>query len=265
MFNTEETKRMFRFASIAFIVLAVFLAIQSLHGLRSIKYVGRGTPPTNVITVAGQGEVFATPDIATFTFGSQVTAKTVSEAQKQVTEKIDRALDVMKKYNIASRDIQTTGYNISPHYEFTQIYCITTPCPSGRSEITGYDVSQSITVKVRKIEDIGAIIGELGSVELSDVSGIQFMIDQDERYKAEARGKAIDDAKEKAKILAKQLGVSLGEVVSFYEGGDYLPYAKFGLGGAADAASAPAVPSLPELPAGQNKIVSNVSITYEIR
>lgn len=263
MFQTEESKKMFKYASIAFIVLSIFLAAETINSLASLKNINKGIPSTEIVTINGTGEVFAKPDIASFIFGANVTAKTVAEAQTQVTQKIDAGLAILKKYNIEDKDIKTTNYNINPHYEYVQATCFVMPCPPGRSVITGYDVGQSIAVKVRNVEDAGGIIGELGEAGLTDVSGIEFTVDDEDSLRAEARQMAITDAKEKADRLAKDLGVKLGKIVSFYENESYpIPYARYGIGGDAEFSAALASP---DLPAGENKIISNVSVVYEIR
>ena len=75
---------------------------------------------------------------------------------------------------------------------------------------------------------------------------------------------AIEDAKEKAKVLSRDLGVRLGRVASFSESGNYYPYyATANLYKAEDATQSSA--PLPELPKGENTISSDVTITYEIR
>ena len=262
MFQTEEGKRLFKYAGIAFIVLSVFLVAEIVLSV-DLLINGRHDPATNLVTLNGTGEVFAVPDVASFTFGANVTAKTTAEAQKQVTEKIDKALVILKKYNIEDKDIKTASYNINPHYEYVQVTCFTAPCPPGRSIITGYDVGQTILVKVRKVEDAGGILGELGTAGLTDASGIQFTIDDEDALRAEARKMAIEDAKDKADALAEDLGVRLGDVVSFYENENFpSPYAKYGMGGDMEMLAAS---SAPELPVGENKIISSVSVTYEIR
>ena len=106
-------------------------------------------------------------------------------------------------------------------------------------------------------------MGEVGKLNVSNVSGLQFVIDDPDALTAEARSKAIDDAKAKAVELSRQLGVSLGRVINFSESGNQpIYFAKseiMSMG--VDGANTP----IPEVPAGQNKITSHVSITYEIK
>ena len=126
--------------------------------------------------------------------------------------------------------------------------------------LKGYQVSQSVTVKVRDIGRAGELLSGVGKNGATNVGGLMFSIDDEDAVRGEARTKAIADAKAKAKELGKELGVSLVRIVSFSENGNYsgpIMYAtSMGKGGGEGS---------PEIPAGQNDIVSNVTVTYEIR
>lgn len=252
-------------------LLVIFLAVLSIKELKSIAYVGKDTPIMNSISVSGKGETVAIPDVATFSFGVTETAKTVSLAQTSATEKTNSALKVVRDLGVADKDIKTLSYWISPHYEYQKSICPTvysageSYCPPSRSVLTGYDVGQTIQVKIRDIDKAGDILSAIGTVKVNNVSGLNFSVDDIESVKAEARDKAIENAKTKAQELAKQLGVKLGKIISFYESGDD-PYYAYGKGGDSrimtlEAAAAPS----PEVPAGEQEIVSNVSIVYEIK
>ena len=103
----------------------------------------------------------------------------------------------------------------------------------------------------------------VGSRGASQVSGLSFEVDDQKALEKEARGKAISDARTQAEVLAKQLGVSIVRVVGFSEGGRGGPvyYAK--AAGVTMDSAAPV--SSPEIPVGQNKITSDVAITYEVK
>lgn len=262
MFNSEEGKRLFPWIRAGLIIFVVFLGATSVYMLRAIGEVGKDTPPVSMVSVTGESEVFAKPDTASLSFGANVTAKTVAEAQKQVTEKINAALAMLKAEGIEDKDIKNTAYDISPHYEYQQIYCITTPCPPGRNTLTGYDVTQTVTVKIRDTAKVGTVLGKLGDLELTNVSSVTFTIDDEDALRAQAREEAIEKAQAEAKKLARDLGVSLGRIVSFSESGDYPIY--YGRGGAGDMAIA-APEKMVTVPTGENKITSNVTITYEIK
>lgn len=243
------------------IILSLFLVVQIVNGL---KNAGTGVPAQDVITVSGQGEVFATPDLATFTFSVTEVGNNVKDAQTKTTEKIDKAIAAVKKLGVDEKDIKTTDYNAYPKYEYNQIECIKYPCPVGKQQLVGYEVSQTILVKVRKVDDAGKLLDAVASASITNVSGLTFTIDDESALQREARKKAIDDAKTKAQQLAKDLGVSLSRIVSFSENNGspmpmYYRADAIAMGGAMEAKSVPSVPT------GQNKISSDVSITYEIK
>jgi len=247
------------------IILAVFLAVISVKELRAIGYVGRDTQIINSISVSGTGEAVAIPDIATFSFTVTETAKTVGDAQTQATTKMNLALKAIKDAGVEDKDVQTTSYNINPHYEYQSSVCTAYGCPGGKSILTGYDVSQGIQVKVRDISKAGAIFTSIGSLDVKNVNGLTFSVDEPEAVKAEARAKAIEDAKTKADELADQLGVRLVRITSFYENsGRYNPMV-YGMGGDSKVMMESAVAPAPSIPTGEQKITSDVTITYEIK
>ena len=205
------------------------------------------------------------PDIATFSFTVSETAKTVVDAQTQATNKINTALKAVKDAGVVEKDIQTTSYNINPHHEYQSVACSQYNCPPGKSVLTGYDVSQSIQVKVRDLGKAGSIFTSIGSLGVQNVNGLSFAVDKPETVKAEARAKAITDAQSKAKELAKQLGVSLVRITSFYENNSGTPPIAYGLGGGVKTMMAEADVVAPNIPTGEQKVTSDVTITYEIK
>lgn len=266
MFDSIEMKRFLKVVNVFFIILTIFLVTATLYAFKSYRYADNKIPVNNTITVSGEGEVFAVPDVVTFSFGAMSSAKTVTEAQKNVTDKINKALGLVKNAGVEEKDIKTTDYSVSPKYEYLNFPCSQFTCPPSKQNLIGYEVSQTITVKVRKVEDAGGILESLGSTEVTNISGLQFTIDDQKKLEADAREIAIADARSRAKVLVKDLDVRLGRIVNFSEGGNYPVFysardsmmSEQAMGGANAAPKA-------EIPVGQNKIVSNVSITYEIR
>ncbi|MEY4747709.1 MAG: hypothetical protein RLZZ416_758 [Candidatus Parcubacteria bacterium] len=249
-------------------MLGVFLVILTMSTLKQYRFIGSGVTATNTITVEGEGEVFAVPDTATFSVTVQEEAKEVKNAQETATKKGNDIIAYLKSQGVDEKDIQTTDYSVYPQYDYVQAQtCREGYCPPGRQTLRGFQVSQTLTVKVRDTQKAGDLLSGVGSKGASQVSGLSFTIDDQKALEAQARGKAIDDARAKAEALAKQLDVDIVRVVGFNEGGRGGPiyYAKTmamdasGMGGAPEAAPAP------QLPVGQNKITSNVSIVYEIR
>ncbi len=266
--NTWDDMTTNKFIRIAIIgvlgILALFLLVLTIGGAQNL---GRPTAPiTNVITVSGEGKATAIPNIADITFSVTETAGTVAGAQASATTKTNSVLAELTKLGIADVDVKTTSYAVSPHYEYPRPCGINMPClqyTDSNPKISGYDVSQTIEVKVRDTKKAGDVLQALGTLGVQNIYGPNFIVDNDQTVTDEARGKAIADAKARAEVLAGQLGVHLGQIVNYSEGGNYpMPmYAAMGKG----SAMTDSVASAPSLPAGQNETSVNVSITYEIR
>lgn len=258
--------RFIRMATGFVLILSVYFGIKAFAELKSYSLIGA---PSN-ISLSGHGEVTAAPDIATVYFTISKDASTIKAAQDMVTSVEGKVLSFLKDNKIDSKDIKTTNASFAPKYEYQNALCPATPlsgtepvyCPNGRQVLTGYTASESITVKIRKIDDAGTIIQGLGSLGVSNLDGPNFSIDKEDALKAQARKAAIDDARTKAEALAKDLHVRLGKVVSFNEGTNYYPMAYDKGMTASMAVGAPAAPVLPQ---GENTISSDVTITYEIR
>ena len=252
----------------AVIVLALFLGVQAVKGIMDMRYIGAGLSATNTINVSGYGEAFGAPDIATFSFSVSSEKSTVAAAQTEATTKINAITASLKAAGIAEKDIKTTDYSVYPQYDYTTTACaVGVPCTGGKQTLRGYQVRQTTTVKVRDTAKAGDLLTSVGEKGATEVSGLTFTFDEPNKLQNDAREEAIADAKEKAELLAKQLGVRIVRVVSYSDSGNYpQPYyardMAYGMGGAvANETKAVA----PELSIGENKVTSNVTITYEIR
>jgi len=241
------------------VLLALFLLGKSLNEFKRYN----GNPEDlSTITVSGTGEVFAVPDIATFNFSITEEGKTVPEAQKKATEKNNTVVKLLRDQGIEEKDI-TSVPNLNPKYEYNQIRCSYGICPPSNPTVVGYEASYHITVKVRKADDAGTITAKLAEAGVQQLSAVSYTIDNDDELQLEARSKAIEDAKERAKRLADDLNVDLEEITSFSEGGRSgydMMYSKAPM----MAQEASAGMATPDLPRGENKIVSTVSITFRI-
>lgn len=256
--------RTLQLGTVLLVILSVFFIVKTVNEVKKSRTADRGVI-TDTISVNGKGEVYAIPDIATFSFTVTETGKRVSDAEKKATEKINKVLAYLRGQKIEDKDLQTTGYNIYPRYDYIPEPCSPYSCPPGRSVLSGYDVSQSVTVKVRDISKAGDLLSGIGALDVQNVSGLTFTADKETDLRKQARALAIEDAGKDAKALAKALGVSLVRIVSYNESvSEPMPiYAMkdgaYGRGGAGGGGGGP------EIPVGENKIVSNVNIVYEIR
>ena len=230
----------------------VVLVILTIFLLASTNKVLNTAATTNTVSFNGEGKVVAKPDIAKVNLSIVTDALTSKSAQDENSRKSKAVADFLKGQRVEDKDIKTTGYNINPKYKYPQ--------HGGQPTITGYQVNQSMEVKVRDLDKVSAILDGVVSAGVNQVNSLSFEIDEPEKLQAEARQKAIEDAKNKAKELEDQLGVDLGKIVNFSEstggfpGPIYYEVAKGGFGGDG-----------PALPTGENEIVVSVTLTYQIR
>lgn len=240
-------------------MLAIFLLVRTIVSLNEIDE----DYNYNTITVQGTGRAETPPTIAEIVFTVQETAGTVAAAQTAATTKMNTALDAIQALDIQNDDVRTDGYNVYPQYENPQPCFPGTICQQGNPAIIGYQVSQTVTVKVRNPDQAGPVLEALGSAGVQNINGPNFRVDDDSEVMAEARGEAIEDAHKKARELASQLNVRLGDVVSFSEGIGYPMPQSFGMGGGMDAMERSA--AMPPLPQGQNESEVTVMVTYKIK
>ncbi len=217
----------------------------------------------NTITVSDTGTIYAKPDLALATASVITEKKTVAEAMQENTRKMNAVIDAVKELGVEDKDLKTTSFNIYPRYEYKRVEAEIEiyPYPPGKRVLVGYEVSQSLQIKIRDMAKIGAIIEGTTNAGANEVSDLQFTIDKEDELKAQARAEAINKAKAKAEELAKQLGIRLVKISNFSESG-VVPYfysmkeaAPLGMGGG----------ETPQIETGENKIEVTVSITYEIR
>ncbi len=248
------------------VLLAAFLLVATLGKLREMRYIGAGVPATNTITVNGEGKIDRAPDTAKISFSVEQESKDVKTAQEAVSAKIDAITKALKTAGVEEKHIKTDAYNSYPQYNYpNQVMCITAPCPQpGVPTIRGYQVSHTVTVAVKDLNNVDKVLGILADQKVSNISGPNFGFEDDKAIAREARDMAIDDAKKEAQKLAKSLGVHLVGIVSFSEGnnGAYpVPmYARDNVAGISAK-----VESAPSVPVGQQTMQSNVTVVYEIR
>jgi uncharacterized protein YggE len=278
LFEGLTGERLRKFILVAVALLIVFLAVQAVAGVKEWRYIGAGLPAANTITVSGHGEAVAVPDIATFSFSVVSDKATVAAAQEDATAKINAVTKYLTDAGVDAKDIQTSDYSVYPQYEYQNAVCPTYApvsmggassavyCPPGKQVLKGYEVRQTTAIKVRDTEKAGDLLAGVGAQGATEVSGLTFTFDKPDMVQDEARDKAIQNAKEKADTLAKSLGVHLVRVVSYNENGNYpMPmYAREVAYGTAGSVANEAK-AAPEISIGQNKVTSDVSVTYEIR
>lgn len=250
--------RLLAYAALAVLVLlGLFLLAKTVDAFDRMGKSPYAGP--NVITVTGTGKSETPPTIARVVFTTRSKASTVAEAQEKASERTRVALDAVRELGIENDDVQAAGYQTNPQYAYPT---------GGAPRVTGYQVSQTVTVKIRNTDRAGEVLQALGNAGVQNIDGPNFEVDDASAVTQEARGKAIEDARKNARTLANQLGVRLGDVVSFSENGGPMPmpmYNTAGKGGVMmDSTMAREQAANVPVPQGQNESVVTVVITYEI-
>ncbi len=256
--NFDFKKLLFITGNVLVLSLALLAIVVTIGEKKSWSHqVNQGT----TITVSGEGEVTAIPDIAVISFTIRSVAKTVPDVQKKAEDIMKPTNDELAKLGVATKDIKTISYTVNPKYTYGMapaIYCLSN-CPVPQQKLEGYEVAETIQVKVRKIDDSGKVLALLGTNNITEISGPDFTVDDMNKVNSDAKALAIADAKIKAEATAKALGVELGRITGFSEGGNYPQPMMYG----AMSSKAESVSNV-TVPVGESVIKKNVSITYEL-
>lgn len=207
------------------------------------------------IVVTGEGDAALAPDLAIVNLSVAETAKTAREALDANNKAMAAVLKGLKDQGIAAHDLQTAGLSIQPQYSYPQNEDGTPKPPV----LNGYTVTNGLTVRVRDLAKLGAIIDQSVTSGVNQGGDIRFTNDDPAKALEEARIEAVKDATAKAKTLAEAAGVKLGRVIEITEGAaDPGPQPLMRMQMAKEASDA--VP----VEAGENSYSVNVTVTFAI-
>jgi len=204
------------------------------------------------IWVTGEGKVSVVPDVAILSLGVEAQAKTVAEAQQQAAKAMAAVINELDEHGVAKKDIKTQHYSIFPVRRFER----------DREILIGYRVTNTVTAKIRKVDDTGIIIDAVAEAggDYTRINNISFTVDDPTDYYEEVREKAMADAKAKAKQLADLAGIDVGKPTYINESGIPVPIPRdFYL----KEAGAPPAPTTPISP-GETEIRLTVQVVYSI-
>jgi uncharacterized protein YggE len=249
-------------------LVAIYLVVLIITQVKGWGAMGAKAQVVPTITVTGEAEIYAAPDVAEFRVNVSAESKDRADSVTKQAELKQKFLAVMNEFAIDAKDYKTEYITTNPKYEWKaepQIYCITYPCPQpgGKQVITGYTTDEALVIKVRNIDNAGKIYEALVKAGAQNVSGPNMTIDDEDALRDKARKEAIMDAKQKAKVLARDLGVRIVRVNNFAEGSNGYPMPMYAGGDATISYRKEAAQT--SISVGENKIISNVTITYEIR
>lgn len=194
--------------------LALVAAIALFLGSALPAHAQEGKDAPRTITITGEGETSAAPDIAYIDTGVVTEGKTAAEALAANTKAMESVFAGLKDAGVEDKDMQTSQFSVYPVYEQQEPQ----KYPS-TPKIGGYRVQNQLTVIVRDLAQLGSILDKVVTLGSNQMNGIRFSIDKPEPLLDEARKGAVKDALRKAKLYAGAAGVSLGAIVSISENG----------------------------------------------
>jgi uncharacterized protein len=199
------------FATVLTVVVSVSALIYTTQvtGPLPVSITQTTTETQSAFTVAGESELITVPDEAQVNIGITVKRNTVGEAQNDANTVANNISSQLQTIGIDAKDIKTTNYPINPQYDYK----------NDAQEIVGYQVSSSVRVTVKKLDQVNQVIDLATAGGANRVNGINFVISKELRDKLTktARAEAIDDAKANAKELSKLAGMKLGKIINVVE------------------------------------------------
>jgi len=216
--------------------------------IESGKLAGPGT-----LTITGDAVTYAAPNLAQVNIGVQIERQdSASDAMAQIRDRMTQIIAALKQLGVTDKDIRTSVLSLGPSYDYT----------NGQQQLEGYTATQTIQVKTKTLDKIGDMLNAATEAGANQAGDVQFMVENPDLKKDEARKIAVAEAQKKAQEMALQLGVVLGRLKSYTEapGGTVSPpvYMRSAVGMASDAGSLP-------VPSGQQEVSMEVTLTYEVQ
>lgn len=224
-------------------LVAVGAAVVALAGVGRPDLAGGASEPAGSITVTGTGTVHTVPDQAEFMLGVQSRGPSAREALAANSERMRRVLAALFAAGVAKQDVQTQDVSLSQAY-------------SSDGRPNGYSAHNSVSVTIRVLAKIGAILDAASNAGANDVYGPTLSRSDEAGQQVKALRAAVDDARAKARVLAEAAGVQLGPVTAITENGN-APEPYYPVALAQRSADAPIEP-------GTQQVQATVRVTFAI-
>lgn len=202
-------------APLALIALALLPACAQAQETRmTTGFHPASIQPETTISISAQGSVQRAPDIAYITTGVTTEAATAEGALADNARRMNSLMGVLKEAGIAERDIQTSNFSLNPVYVYPE---------NQPPRITGYSASNQVTVRVRQLDRLGAILDTVVKAGGNNFGGLSFGLDDDTEARNEARRMAMKEAMDRATLYAEVAGLKIRRVVTISESGGWSP------------------------------------------
>ena len=162
------------------------------------------------LDVVATGEVTRVPDIARISAGVVTQAQSATEAIRLNSQRMSAVRDALRRAGIADRDIQTSTLSLQPDYRYAE---------NQPPTLTGYRASNEVSIRFREIAQTGRILDALVAQGANQINGPSLEIDRPEAALDEARTAAITNARARADLYARSLGMRVRRILSVSETG----------------------------------------------
>ena len=210
------------------------------------------------ISISGTGEVAAAPDMAFVNSGVTSQGATAAEALAANTAAMNELIATLKAAGIEARDIQTSGFSVSPNYVYSDARDA-----NGYQlppKVSGYQVYNTVNVRVRDLATLGAVLDKAVTVGANTINGVSFSVADPAPLFDEARKLAFANAKQKAELYAEVAGEKLGDIESISESQSYNQPQPQMMRAVADSAASAPVP----IESGELSFSIDVQVAWEL-
>ena len=167
-----------------------------------------------LLDIVATGKTSRVPDVATIRAGVVTQAPTAAAAMADNAQRIARVLAAVRQAGVAARDVQTATISLQPQYRYVE---------REAPVITGYQASNSVSVRFRDVGRSGAILDALVAQGANQIDGPSLSIDKPEGAMDAARTDAIAQARARAELYARAAGLRVERIVSISESGADAP------------------------------------------
>jgi uncharacterized protein YggE len=204
------------------------------------------------LTVQASGQATATPNLLTLDIGVDVSDPTASAALTEANDKATALSNTLQLAGVAKADIQTTNFSIQPNF-------------ATNGTITGYQVANTIVVKLHNLSASGAVIDAAASSagNAIRVNGLTFSVDDTTTVDGTARADGIGVAAAHARSMATAAGESINGVCSITDSTTNYPITNSLDQGSAGMAAGGATASVPVQP-GTQQSTAQVTVVYAL-
>ncbi len=225
------------------------LAMTSAHAQSAVP--GVAATDGTLLSVTARAEASRVPDVAGLSTGVVTQAADANAALRANSAQMAKVVAAIRAAGIAERDIQTSGISIHPQYRHSE---------NQPPVITGYQASNTVSLKVRDIARLGEVLDALVASGANQVHGPSFEIDQPEVVYDEARREALKLAQARAAMYAESLGLRVRRIVSISEGGGFQPPVPMMMKSAAMDARMESAPVAP----GETTLSVSLDVVFEL-